>query len=65
MPRVQKYTAMTARPETNQDPHQPAIQRAPEREPEHVEGHILVEERVPDAERRGIQSLQDSLLAID
>jgi len=61
MPWVQKYTAMTARPETNQDPHQPAIQRAPEP----VEGHILVEERVPDAERRGIQSLQDSLLAID
>ncbi len=38
----------------DEDPHQPAIEGGPERELEHVEGHLLVEERVPDAERRGM-----------
>ena len=44
-----------------QDPHQPAIEGVPERELKHVESHIPVEEWVPDAERRGIQGLQDQL----
>ena len=48
----------------NQDPHQPAIEGGPERELEHVEGHLLVEERVPDAERRRIQGLQDQLPSV-
>ena len=52
--------------QTSEDegPHQPAIEGRPERELEHVEGHLLVEERVPDTERRGMQGLQDELPAV-
>jgi hypothetical protein len=64
MPRMQKYTAMAARPSEDEDPHQPAIEGGPERKLEHVEGHLLVEEWVPDAERRGIQGLQDQFPAV-
>jgi hypothetical protein len=61
MPRVQNDGGQTRE---NEDPHQPAIERVPKRQPEHVEGHVLVEERVPDVKRRRIQGLQDQLPSV-
>ena len=64
MARVAEIDDRGGQTRNDQAPHQPAIEGIPQREPEHVERHVLVEKRIPDAERRRIQGLQDQLPAV-